>query len=581
MIDLIGSLVEKLENNKLGPYLHYIVFPRFKNFAPGTRLEFDFPVTALVGANGVGKTSILHALWGTPFNYTTAKFWFATELDPINDTSKDPQRYFYGFWHQGFQGIVETKKVRASRENRLDYWEPAKISKRDGMKPFVEGMFDGKAKDRWNPPHRKVEYVNFRSIFGSFDRYFYFDEGYQNDEKQKVMQASAKRIKKVKDGMLKSFALGRGGQRVFENRWLTKNELIAVGNILGRKYDSAQIIRHSLYPRNRGKDLSIIFKRKNQYSEAFAGSGEVAIVSAVVDIMSAKPFSLILLDEPETSLHPGAQKEFLKFLLEQADRRNCQIVMSTHSKDMIESLPLSAIKIIEENELFQSRVIKATSHATAFNRIGVAVGAKKRIIVEDELSKYWVEHSLMLLDVGDRETVQVEVRPGGASAILKYSCAEYAALNADVLILLDGDQRRVETITDPRSLSMNDYSALDELFERELGVKPQLNFSGNKVSGINISEKHDMELKYLGWVFRRLKYLPGIPEDLIMQAFGCQNVNLSTLKEDYIQFIRDGSNMDFSSKEMLVLSKAKISKIPLDDDSIQKTAKLIEAFITS
>jgi hypothetical protein len=36
------------------------------------------------------------------------------------------------------------------------------------------------------------------------------------------------------------------------------------------------------------------------YSEAYAGSGEIAVVKLVHDIVKAKNCSLILLDEPET-----------------------------------------------------------------------------------------------------------------------------------------------------------------------------------------------------------------------------------------------------------------------------------------
>jgi hypothetical protein len=115
----IASLVETLRKFKPGaPLKHYIAyatFPKFKNIEPGTRVDFEFPLTALVGANGIGKTSLLHALWGMPYGYSTSKFWFETDLDPIEGNRKDAQRYFYGHWSR-------RDAEGASRSG--DYWEP-------------------------------------------------------------------------------------------------------------------------------------------------------------------------------------------------------------------------------------------------------------------------------------------------------------------------------------------------------------------------------------------------------------------------------------------------------------------------
>lgn len=124
--DEIVALVDTVKKFKPGkPLKHYIthaVFPKFKNIEPGTRIDFEFPLTALVGANGIGKSSLLHALWGMPYGHSTSKFWFSTDLDPIEDNKKDPQRYFYGYWHDGYGDVVETRKARIGKKR--DYWEP-------------------------------------------------------------------------------------------------------------------------------------------------------------------------------------------------------------------------------------------------------------------------------------------------------------------------------------------------------------------------------------------------------------------------------------------------------------------------
>lgn len=88
----------------------------------------------------------------------------------------------------------------------------------------------------------------------------------------------------------------------------------------------------------------------HRYSEAFAGSGEFAVVMLVVGVTEAPPKSLILLDEPEVSLHPGAQRKLMEFLYEQAKINSHQIAISTHAPEIIRSLPASAIKVFQPNE---------------------------------------------------------------------------------------------------------------------------------------------------------------------------------------------------------------------------------------
>ena len=78
--------------------------------------------------------------------------------------------------------------------------------------------------------------------------------------KRDVMLRAARRLKTVKDDIKQSYKMGRR-ERIFENRVLKPLWLTEASRILGRSYDSAHLIRHSLYPGNRGRDLSVVFKR--------------------------------------------------------------------------------------------------------------------------------------------------------------------------------------------------------------------------------------------------------------------------------------------------------------------------------
>ncbi|MFB3302352.1 AAA family ATPase [Pseudomonas sp. AMR01] len=519
---IIEALIQELLNFKPGaPLLHYITharFPNFKGLEPGSRIEFPFPLTALVGANGIGKSSVLHALQGMPDGETTAKFWFSTAMDPISTKVQDPPRYIYGHWHQTYKDVVETRKARIySKKRDYEYWEPTKVTKGDDMLPMPEKPYARKDKDRWNPVQKTVVYMNMKVIIGAFDRTFNFGTSTEQiAAKHAEMRAGARKLKSVIDRNASSWMLGGGRERVFENRLLTDEELAQVSKILGRPYQSAQYIKHSLYPEQKGGDISVVFDRGFKYSEAFAGSGEIAIVTLVVRIISAPKYSLVLLDEPETSLHPGAQRELLIFLLSEIKKKHLQIVISTHSFDFIQDLPPNALKVFEDNGTGKTRVLNECSPFIALNRLGKTLGDKKRIYVEDPLAKAVVERAMEGLDLGEQSALEIVVAPGGANGIVCKQIPTHITAESDCYVFLDGDQRVVQSFTDPASLAPLDHRKLEDLIFNEMGCRPQFPLNGgNDVKG-NAKDKVTHQLAYLGWVRLRLDYLPQKCPDAIL-----------------------------------------------------------------
>ena len=113
----IDTIKNMKENGAFKKYIEYIVFPYYKNLVPGTKINLEFPITILVGKNGSGKSSTLHALYGAPYWKSCADFWFSTEVDPIEETGGEGKnRFFYGYREDKQSEIKEVKELSAEEK---------------------------------------------------------------------------------------------------------------------------------------------------------------------------------------------------------------------------------------------------------------------------------------------------------------------------------------------------------------------------------------------------------------------------------------------------------------------------------
>ena len=123
------TIIKQMKANDIfKKYIEHIRYPKFRNLEPNTRINFDFPLTFLVGKNGGGKSSTLQSLYGCPLNKSLGSYWFSTALDPIKDLKKNRNCFIYGYKINGI--TKEVLKQRAPRKSNLDYWEPSKPIKK-------------------------------------------------------------------------------------------------------------------------------------------------------------------------------------------------------------------------------------------------------------------------------------------------------------------------------------------------------------------------------------------------------------------------------------------------------------------
>jgi predicted ATPase len=537
------KLTKELQKFKPGKpldkHIAHIRFPKFKNLRPGARVDFPFPITALVGSNGSGKTSVLHALYGAPKGYSTSDYWFNTKVDPIVEKDNEPNRFIYGHWLASEKKIVETRKARIKKEGDPDYWEPTKATVGDGMEllpPLPEGTtHEGRSKERWDPAKRNVLYLNFRSELGAFDKFFYFGQLYTTANiktKQDRLRHGAERLARaIRDNDSKLTLHGR--RRVFENRVLTKDDLDAAAMILGKAYSSARVIEHDLYGDQRG--FSAVFENQKQgiaYSEAFAGSGEISVLSLVAQVRRQEQYTLILLDEPEVSLHPGAQERLLLFLMQEVKKKHHQVVFTTHSPFLVQRLPHNAIKVFVEDAAGTFDVVNESHPYAAFNRLGAPLPNKIRILVEDRLAKSVVEHAMKLLGEDERTIFEVTFLPGGASSYFATRIPTIMHDGSKTYFFLDGDQNKsgAQELPDPSAVSDADLEHQVELHTGVSADNIRLDSDGGNDANAKGKRKESLR-KYLGYLRERVHFLPGsCPEEIVLRALD-SNVTQMTSEE--------------------------------------------------
>jgi predicted ATPase len=599
----LEQLQKLLEKKQLEPYIRHIRFPKYKNLQPYSQIDFTFPLSVIVGPNGTNKSSIIKALAGAPLGESLGKYWFSTKLDdiPVTKSRSEQARIIYGYYSEYAKKVVEVIKARVSRfgskdekseENSIDkskniydpdYWEPTRPYKSDGMEPMpaIPEKADDNHKEyrsttRWNQIKKDVVYLDFRSELSAFDKYFYFmdtDTKSNNSsrsgrfDKRTPIKRGAITLAEVIENRLNSFTR-RNRQHVFENREMTQEELKAVCFILERKYKSIIIVKHSFFlPSSSHKFISpgysIYIQHNNlRYSEAFAGSGEFSVAMLVTKVLNAPEKSLILLDEPEVSIHPAAQSRLIEFLLDQIKCKKHQIVISTHSPAIIRDLPSSAIKVLHLDEASGETIIKQNvMPEEAFYHIGEPVLGKIQIIVEDKLARLIVRRASRSLDDSIKNMFDVVFFSGGAESITQYYIATQVNLkNYNTYVFLDGDQKN--------------YG--EEIFTIDLETNNSLDFLKNCVrtfaKGTKIfRDDIDFYKNYIKWVQTHVFYLPGgLPEDFIWTKMEHDDMSKAAEKsganakewfKEYTKLLLSIEPIEIESQHIFSLQSLKLAKL--------------------
>lgn len=171
----IKVIFQLKERNIFQKYIEFIRFPYYRNMEIDSCIHFDFPLTVIIGQNGCGKSSLLHAIYGMPQRYTPYRFWFDTKVDPIEYYNDERKRH--SFWYQYRENgmLRQVIKARIKREDNPNYWETSRPLSWAGMS----------VQERHSPIVKNVVYLDFRAELSAFDKYFYFGNTHHTKARNK------------------------------------------------------------------------------------------------------------------------------------------------------------------------------------------------------------------------------------------------------------------------------------------------------------------------------------------------------------------------------------------------------------
>lgn len=276
---VIDSLEERVKKLSYNAYLPLLKMSKVRSFDHQT-ITFDFPVTAIIGTNGGGKSTVLGA---AAIAYKSVKPGDFFPKSNIGDNSMANWRIDYE--------IIDRSVNKSAAFSRNARFVSAKW-RRDGI------------------PDREVIVIPIQRTVPA-------------NEQTKFKQF-----------------IGLSQQTNVVTTPIDKGTLVQIGRILGKDASGYQRISLVSDP---SRSILVGVKRQNDYSQFHFGAGEASIIEMVTRIESAQDNALILIEEIENGLHPLATRKMVEYLFDVATRKKAQIIFTTHSEYALDVLPPKAI----------------------------------------------------------------------------------------------------------------------------------------------------------------------------------------------------------------------------------------------
>ena len=367
------------------------------------RIAFKYPVTAICGGNGVGKSTVLSL---AALAHSSVPAWSP-------HLAKGQSYTFQDFF------------ARRKNEKPLD---GVRVTWRYTVRGEDIAASCQKHPTRWT--------------------------GYRDRPKRAVAYSPLTRILCPQEGWYRS-SFERDDAHVRDRR-ITLNEmsLESLSSILGRSYSSACLIRRDRF------SMAECSTGAASYSGFNMGGGEGSVIELLTHIQEMPKGGLMLIEEIDAALHPEAQERLVRTLLDVAEKKRVQLIFTTHSHVVIDALPRDGRILIQRVGEGRESYNSPSARFAGAAMLG-RVQPEAIVYCEDAFARVLIEESLSgaqrkrvrVLDVGSSVTV---IRQGVSHrraypeieslCVLDGDCTDGAVegwVRSEIESNLDGDQERL------------------------------------------------------------------------------------------------------------------------------------------
>lgn len=362
-----------------------LVTGRMRGLTPFT-LEIRYPITAIAGNNGTGKTTLL-ALAACAFHAPRKGFRL-----PARKTS---YYTFRDFFVQA-EGEAGPEGVEIRYSIRHNNWR--------GVEPGVAQQIRKKpAGGKWNNYDsrvpRTVVYFGVQRVVPYFERSAHVS--YRGQFKPGAMAPDIRaRIAAI------------------------------AGRIIDKSYAEFESFEHRKYA------LPKVKVGTQGYSGFNMGAGESAVFEILSALFAAGPGCLLVIDELELGLHERAQARLVEALKELCLERKCQVICTTHSHTILAALPPEG-RVFVDSPAGRTLLCPGISADYACGKMGRAGAQELDILVEDEVSAAILRAAF---DAELRARTRI-LEIGSHGSLKRVMAARFMEGRTNCLCVLDGDQR--------------------------------------------------------------------------------------------------------------------------------------------
>lgn len=348
----------------------------------GQEIAFNFPVVAIVGENGIGKSTFLKASVCAYKNKNGQTFY--------------PSKMFVSTrWDAtGLQNAIIEYKVRKGNEDINLRW---KKTNDWGFTP------------KQGKPERNVFFLDISRTL--------------------PLDATAGYAKVAK---LASEEVGAVTE-------LTPESLQNLSYILGQQYGRARFVGTDV---DVDRKIGLLTKSYGEISQFHQGAGEDSILDTFKLLQDIPNQSLLVIDEVENSLHPQAQRRFVKYLLKLSRVKKLQIILSTHSPFVLEELPpIARIMLMQLSDRKEIVCEVSTNFALASMDDGEHPDLYAFLEDDEAVSLFW---EILKQDVEHYEeySKKISARSVGSCTVVKTlnEMSKSGKLPYPSLCIVDGDK---------------------------------------------------------------------------------------------------------------------------------------------